>query len=60
MLVEPIHLLGAVAIGIGATLLMELWNLFLKRTFRMALHARAVDPAHAGRHVRAYEHRRQR
>ena len=27
------QLLGAVAIGIGATLLMDLWNLFLKRTF---------------------------
>jgi hypothetical protein len=27
------HLLGAVAIGIGATLVMDLWNLFLKRTF---------------------------
>lgn len=25
--------LGAIAIGIGATLLMDLWNLFLKRTF---------------------------
>jgi hypothetical protein len=27
------HILGAIAIGIGATLLMDLWNLFLKRTF---------------------------
>jgi hypothetical protein len=26
-------ILGAVAIGIGASLLMDLWNLFLKRTF---------------------------
>ena len=25
----------AVAIGIGATLIMDLWNLFLKRTFRI-------------------------
>lgn len=30
---EPAHLLGAVAIGIGATLLMDLWNLFLRRSF---------------------------
>ena len=27
--------LGAIAIGIGATLVMDLWNLFLKRTFRI-------------------------
>jgi Protein of unknown function (DUF2938) len=27
------HLLGAVAIGVGATLVMDLWNLFLKRAF---------------------------
>lgn len=27
------YLLGGVAIGIGATLVMDLWNLFLKRTF---------------------------
>ena len=27
------HVLGAFAIGIGATLAMDLWNLFLKRTF---------------------------
>ena len=27
------QLLGAIAIGIGATLLMDLWNLFLKRAF---------------------------
>jgi len=26
-------ILGAIAIGIGATLLMDLWNLFLKHTF---------------------------
>src|SRR6266513_2154314 len=25
--------LGAIAVGIGATLVMDLWNLFLKRTF---------------------------
>ena len=27
------HIVGAIAIGIGATLVMDLWNLFLKRTF---------------------------
>ena len=27
------YILGAIAIGIGATLAMDLWNLFLKRTF---------------------------
>jgi hypothetical protein len=29
------YLLGAVAVGIGATLVMDLWNLFLKRAFRI-------------------------
>lgn len=29
--VEPKYILGAIAIGIGASLLMDLWNLFLKR-----------------------------
>lgn len=27
------HVLGAIAIGLGASLLMDLWNLFLKRAF---------------------------
>jgi Protein of unknown function (DUF2938) len=27
------HILGAVVIGLGASLLMDLWNLFLKRAF---------------------------
>src|SRR4051812_49243600 len=27
------YILGAVAVGIGATLVMDLWNLFLKRAF---------------------------
>jgi hypothetical protein len=27
------HVLGAVAIGVGASLLMDAWNLFLKRAF---------------------------
>ena len=35
MSIEPNHILGAIAIGIGATLLMDLWNLFLKRTFNV-------------------------
>jgi hypothetical protein len=33
MNIEANDILGAVAIGVGATLLMDLWNLFLKRTF---------------------------
>jgi hypothetical protein len=31
--IEANDILGAIAIGIGATLVMDLWNLFLKRTF---------------------------
>jgi hypothetical protein len=31
--IEANDILGAVAIGVGATLVMDLWNLFLKRTF---------------------------
>jgi hypothetical protein len=33
MSIEASDILGAIAIGIGATLIMDLWNLFLKRTF---------------------------
>ena len=33
MSIEANYVLGAIAIGIGATLVMDLWNLFLKRTF---------------------------
>jgi hypothetical protein len=33
MSIEANDFLGAIAIGIGATLVMDLWNLFLKRTF---------------------------
>lgn len=33
MSVEPGSILGAAAIGVGATLLMDSWNLFLKRVF---------------------------
>jgi DUF2938 family protein len=31
--IEAHYILGAAAIGIGATLVMDLWNLFLKRAF---------------------------
>jgi len=30
---EAKDIIGAAAVGIGATLLMDLWNLFLKRAF---------------------------
>src|SRR3954466_9426475 len=33
MRIEASYILGAIAVGIGATLVMDLWNLFLKRTF---------------------------
>jgi hypothetical protein len=33
MSIEASYALGAIAVGIGATLIMDLWNLFLKRTF---------------------------
>ena len=33
MSIEANDMLGAIAIGIGATLVMDVWNLFLKRTF---------------------------
>ena len=33
MALDTITILGGVAIGIGATLLMDLWNLFLERAF---------------------------
>jgi hypothetical protein len=35
--IEANNILGAIAIGIGATLVMDLWNLFLKRTFSIPL-----------------------
>jgi hypothetical protein len=34
-LIEASYVLGAIAIGIGATLIMDLWNLLLKRVFRI-------------------------
>jgi hypothetical protein len=33
MSLEAYDILGAIAIGIGASLIMDLWNLFLKRAF---------------------------
>ena len=36
MSMEARYILGAIAIGIGATLLMDLWNLLLKRMFDIA------------------------
>jgi uncharacterized membrane protein YagU involved in acid resistance len=35
MTVEASYFLGAIAIGLGATLVMDLWNLFLKRAFNI-------------------------
>lgn len=35
MIIDASYALGAVAVGIGATLLMDLWNLFLKRGFNI-------------------------
>jgi len=32
-IMEPNSILGAIAIGLGATLVMDLWNLFLRRVF---------------------------
>ena len=33
MSTEASYILGAIAMGLGATLVMDLWNLFLKRAF---------------------------
>jgi hypothetical protein len=33
MMLQPGYVIGAIAVGIGATLIMDLWNLFLKRAF---------------------------
>lgn len=35
MSIEANDFLGAIAMGIGATLVMDLWNLFLKRSFNI-------------------------
>jgi hypothetical protein len=38
---EADHIVGAIATGVGATLIMDLWNLFLKRVFGIpSLHFR--------------------
>jgi Protein of unknown function (DUF2938) len=37
MIIETNSILSAIAMGIGATLVMDLWNLFLNRTFSMPL-----------------------
>ena len=34
--IEPLHIAGAVFVGIGAALIMDLWNLFLKRAFNIS------------------------
>ena len=36
MTVSVPHLVGAAAIGLGATLVMDLWNVFLKRAFKVS------------------------
>lgn len=33
MSIEPDYIMGSIGIGIGATLLMDLWNMFLRRAF---------------------------
>jgi len=33
--IEARYIVGAIAIGIGASLLMDLWNMFLKRVFNI-------------------------
>jgi hypothetical protein len=33
MIIEANYVFAAIAIGVGATLLMDIWNLFLKRAF---------------------------
>ena len=36
MKVEPIYIAYAIAVGIGATIILDLWALFLKRAFNIA------------------------
>ena len=48
MTIEPDYVLGEIAIGIGATLLMDLWNLFLKRAFSIP----SLDYCLLGRWIR--------
>ena len=35
MKIEPIYLISAIAVGIGATLVLDLWALFLRRAFNI-------------------------
>src|SRR6185295_2406232 len=37
MNIEPIHLVCAIVVGIGATLVLDLWALFLRRVFNVPL-----------------------
>ena len=37
MNIEPIYLISAIAVGIGATLVLDLWALFLRRAFNIPL-----------------------
>jgi hypothetical protein len=48
MSLEARHFLGAVAIGLGASLVMDLWNLFLKRAFGLP----SLDYCLLGRWIR--------
>jgi hypothetical protein len=36
MKIEPIYLFSAIAVGIGATLILDLWGLFLRRAFNIS------------------------
>jgi hypothetical protein len=51
MQLSSVGLLTAVPIGIGATLLMDLWNLFLKRAFQLP----SLDYCLLGRWVRHFQ-----
>jgi hypothetical protein len=48
MIIGAVHLVGAIAVGVGATLVMDLWNLFLKRAFGIP----SLDYCLLGRWVR--------
>ncbi len=48
MSIEARYIVGAIAVGIGATLLMDLWNLFLKR----ALNIPSLNYCFLGRWIR--------
>jgi Protein of unknown function (DUF2938) len=37
MKIEVIHIIAAITVGLGATLFMDLWALFLKRAFNISL-----------------------